>query len=73
MAEHGAEPAITEQDKHGRRHRVIDKRADLIKHNGYRVSAARVKPVLQDHPAVVAAHVVGVLNPIAGEYRSMPL
>jgi long-chain acyl-CoA synthetase len=45
----------------------IDRRADLIKHKGYRVSAARVESVLQDHPAVVAACVVGVPDVIAGE------
>ena len=45
----------------------IDRRADLIKHKGYRVSAARVESILQDHPAVVAACVVGVPDPIAGE------
>jgi long-chain acyl-CoA synthetase len=45
----------------------IDRRADLIKHKGYRVSAARVESVLQDHPAVVAACVIGVPDPVAGE------
>jgi len=45
----------------------IDRRADLIKHKGYRVSAARVESVLQDHFAVVAACVVGVPDVIAGE------
>jgi len=45
----------------------IDRRADLIKHKGYRVSAARVESVLQDHPAVVAACVVGAPDAIAGE------
>lgn len=45
----------------------IDRRADLIKHKGYRVSAARVESVLQDHPAVVAACVVGAPDPVAGE------
>jgi long-chain acyl-CoA synthetase len=45
----------------------IDRRADLIKHKGYRVSAARVESVLQDHPAVVAACVVGVPDSLAGE------
>jgi long-chain acyl-CoA synthetase len=45
----------------------IDRRADLIKHKGYRVSAARVESVLQDHPAVVAACVVGAPDPLAGE------
>jgi len=45
----------------------IDRRADLIKHKGYRVSAARVESVLQDHSAVVAACVVGAPDPVAGE------
>ena len=45
----------------------IDRRADLIKHKGYRVSAARVESVLQDHAAVVAACVVGAPDAIAGE------
>jgi long-chain acyl-CoA synthetase len=45
----------------------IDRRADLIKHKGYRVSAARVESVLQDHSAVVAACVVGAPDAIAGE------
>jgi long-chain acyl-CoA synthetase len=45
----------------------IDRRADLIKHKGYRVSAARVESVLQDHSAVVAACVVGVPDTKAGE------
>jgi long-chain acyl-CoA synthetase len=45
----------------------VDRRADLIKHKGYRVSAARVESVLQDHPAVVAACVIGVPDTVAGE------
>ncbi len=45
----------------------IDRRADLIKHKGFRISAARVESVLQDHPAVVAACVVGVPDAVAGE------
>lgn len=45
----------------------VDRRADLIKHKGYRISAARVESVLQDHPAVVAACVVGMPDSIAGE------
>jgi long-chain acyl-CoA synthetase len=45
----------------------IDRSADLIKHKGYRVSAGRVESVLQDHPAVIAACVVGVPDPTAGE------
>lgn len=45
----------------------LDRRADLIKHSGFRISASRVESVLQDHPAVVAACVVGVPDPAAGE------
>lgn len=45
----------------------IDRRADLIKHKGNRVSASRVESVLQDHPAVVAACVVGTPDAFAGE------
>ena len=45
----------------------IDRSADLIKHKGYRVSAARVESVLQDHPTVVAACVVGTPDAMAGE------
>lgn len=45
----------------------LDRRADLIKHSGFRISASRVESVLQDHPAVVAACVVGVPDREAGE------
>lgn len=45
----------------------VDRRADLIKHKGFRVSASRVESVLQDHPAVVGACVVGTPNEVAGE------
>ena len=45
----------------------VDRRADMIKHKGFRISASRVESVLQDHPAVVAAGVVGTPDPVAGE------
>ncbi|MBI2359080.1 MAG: acyl--CoA ligase, partial [Deltaproteobacteria bacterium] len=45
----------------------IDRRPDLIKHKGYRVSASRVESALQDHPAVVSACVVGAPDPASGE------
>jgi long-chain acyl-CoA synthetase len=45
----------------------IDRRPDLIKYKGYRVSASRVESALQDHPAVVSACVVGTPDPVAGE------
>lgn len=45
----------------------LDRSADLIKKRGYRVAAARVESALQEHPAVVAACVVGVPDPDVGE------
>ncbi len=45
----------------------VDRRADLIKHKGYRVSASRVESVIQDHPSVMAACVVGTPDSVAGE------
>jgi long-chain acyl-CoA synthetase len=45
----------------------VDRRADLIKHKGFRISASRVESVLQDHPAVIAAGVVGTPDRQAGE------
>ena len=45
----------------------IDRAADTIKYKGYRVSAAEVEAVLQDHPAVLAACVIGVPDPAVGE------
>lgn len=44
-----------------------DRSVDLIKHKGYRVAAAEVERVLQEHPAVVAASVVGVPDEKVGE------
>jgi long-chain acyl-CoA synthetase len=45
----------------------VDRSADLIKKRGYRVAAARVESVLQEHPAVVASCVVGVPDEEVGE------
>ncbi|MCX8205208.1 MAG: AMP-binding protein [Candidatus Nezhaarchaeota archaeon] len=45
----------------------IDRSADMIKHKGYRVAPAKIEAVLQEHPAVVAAAVVGVPDPMVGE------
>ncbi len=44
-----------------------DRSVDLIKHKGYRVAAAEVERVLQEHPAVIAASVVGVPDQKVGE------
>ena len=47
--------------------RYVDRTADVIKHKGYRVSASEIEAVLQNHPAVIGACVVGVPDPKAGE------
>jgi long-chain acyl-CoA synthetase len=44
-----------------------DRSADVIKHKGYRVAASHVEAVLQEHPAVIAACVVGIADPSIGE------
>jgi long-chain acyl-CoA synthetase len=45
----------------------LDRSADLIKHKGYRVAASEVEKVLQEHPAVTAASVVGIPDKKVGE------
>lgn len=45
----------------------MDRRADIIKHKGYRVSASEIESVLQDHQAVLEACAVGVADPKVGE------
>ncbi|MGC8603345.1 MAG: class I adenylate-forming enzyme family protein [Desulfomonilaceae bacterium] len=45
----------------------VERSADILKHKGYRVSASEVEAVLQDHPVVVGACVVGVPDPKVGE------
>ncbi|MEW6260669.1 MAG: AMP-binding protein [Thermodesulfobacteriota bacterium] len=45
----------------------MERSADIIKHKGYRVSASEVEAILQDHPTVVGACVVGVPDPKVGE------
>jgi len=45
----------------------IDRSADVIKYKAYRVSASEIEAVLQDHPAVIGACVVGVPDPRVGE------
>lgn len=45
----------------------VERSADIIKHKGYRVSASEVEAVLQDHPTVIGACVVGVPDARVGE------
>ena len=45
----------------------VERSADIIKHKAYRVSASEVEAVLQDHPTVIGACVVGGPDPKVGE------
>jgi len=45
----------------------VERSADVIKHKAYRVSASEIEAVLQDHPTVIGACVVGVRDPKVGE------
>ncbi len=45
----------------------VERSADILKHKGYRVSASEIEAVLQDHPTVVGACVVGVPDKKVGE------
>jgi nitroreductase len=45
----------------------VERSADIIKHKGYRVSASEIEAVLQDHPTVIGACVVGVPDTKVGE------
>lgn len=45
----------------------VERSADVIKCKGFRISASEVEAILQDHPTVIAACVVGVPDPKLGE------
>ena len=45
----------------------VERTADIIKHKAYRVSASEIEAVLQDHPTVIGACVVGIPDPKVGE------
>lgn len=45
----------------------VDRTADTIKHKGYRVSASEIEALLQEHPTVLSACVVGVPDEQVGE------
>jgi long-chain acyl-CoA synthetase len=47
--------------------RYVERSADIIKYKGYRVSASEIEAILQDHPTVIGACVVGVPDPRVGE------
>lgn len=45
----------------------MDRSVDMIKHKGYRIAAAEIERILQEHRAVMAACVVGVPDQKVGE------
>ncbi|MHC4549383.1 MAG: class I adenylate-forming enzyme family protein [Planctomycetota bacterium] len=47
--------------------RFVERTADIIKHKAFRVSASEIEAVLQDHPTVVGACVVGIEDEAVGE------
>ncbi len=47
--------------------KFIERVADIIKYKGYRISASEIEAVLQDHPTVIGACVVGVPDSNVGE------
>jgi len=57
---------LMRQDKGGWLY-FVDRSADIIKHKGYRVAASEIEQVLNEHPVVTAASVVGVPDPKIGE------
>ena len=52
---------------HKRLRDLRERSADIIKHKAFRVSASEVEAVLQDHPTVIGACVVGIPDPKVGE------
>lgn len=45
----------------------VDRSADVIKYKGYRISCSEIESILQNHPAVIGACVVGVPDDKVGE------
>ena len=45
----------------------VERSADIIKNKGYRVSASEVEAVLEDHPTVIGACVIGIPDERVGE------
>lgn len=45
----------------------VDRSVDMIKHKGYRIAAAEIERVLQEHKSVLSACVVGVPDEKVGE------
>ena len=57
---------VISQDEEGNLY-FVDRTVDTIKHKGYRVSSSEVESVLQEHPSVIGACVVGLPDEKVGE------
>ncbi len=57
---------LVRQDEDGYMY-FVDRTADMIKHKGYRISASEIEAAIKDHPAAIAACVVGIPDPRVGE------
>jgi long-chain acyl-CoA synthetase len=57
---------FVKQDEKGEIY-YVERSADIIKYKAYRVSASEIEAVLQDHPTVIGACVVGVPDSRVGE------
>jgi long-chain acyl-CoA synthetase len=57
---------VMSRDKDGNLY-FVDRTVDTIKHKGYRISASEIEAVLQEHPAVIGACVVGIPDKKVGE------
>jgi len=57
---------VVKQDKDGWLY-FLDRSVDMIKHKGYRIAAAEIEKVLQEHPTVMGACVVGIPDEKVGE------
>jgi len=47
--------------------RFMERTADIIKYKGYRISASEVEAALLDHPTIMGACAVGLVDPAVGE------
>jgi long-chain acyl-CoA synthetase len=54
------------QDERGELY-YVERSADIIKYKGYRISASEIEAILQDHPTVIGACVVGIPDDRVGE------
>ncbi|MCR4420077.1 MAG: class I adenylate-forming enzyme family protein [Clostridia bacterium] len=57
---------LVSRDREGRLF-FVDRSVDVIKHKGYRIAPSKIERVLQEHPSVATACVVGIPGAETGE------